>query len=99
MRPIGQELMVSVVLAVEPKCAPLHIQAKRGNDERPGVPGGVCGYVLRPAVAVVCFQDGPLAPVNRRRGTAIGAVARGRIDDRHRRVIASAFRPDGNLPR
>jgi hypothetical protein len=59
MRPIRQGLTISFVPAVERKWARLHLQARdEGNDERPGVLGGVCGHVLRTAVAVVRFQGG-----------------------------------------
>jgi hypothetical protein len=49
--------MISFVPAVERTWARLHLQARdEGNDERTGVLGGVCGHVLRAAVAVVRFQ-------------------------------------------
>src|SRR5204863_316652 len=40
----------------------VHLQARdEGNDERTGVVGGLCGHVLRRAVAAVRFQDGDAA--------------------------------------
>lgn len=62
MRRLGRELIVSLVSAVAHTWARLHLQARdEGNDERPGILGGVCGHVLRAAMAVVRFQDGDAA--------------------------------------
>ena len=55
----GQFTMFSFGPAVKRTWARLHLQARdEGNDERPGVPGGICRHVLRTAVAMVRFQDG-----------------------------------------
>jgi len=83
MRRIGRELIVSLAPAVERTWARLHLQARdEGNDEHPGILGGVCGHVLRSAVAVVRFQDGD---------AAIGAAMIGLVDDAIPGVLTRAL--------